>query len=364
MDIESNAGDGGAAIGAAESQVSETVSHETMPDAGKGSARDSIDRAFAQMEKQDAPQGEAVSEKPRAERNRTPDGKYAPGSPEAIAADAEAAKEAAPVVEEVPGDEAPSRFSPDAKAAWKDAPAAIKGEIKRALTELENGINHYKAYGEQFRGVEQYAQMAANNGKTLDTVLKSFVGAEQMLRQNPIQGVTYILSNMGISPHEVAAAILGAEPSQQAAQSDRVIYELRQQIGQLQQQVGTVSQTFEQQQTQAAMQQIEQFKANKPRFDELRNDMKFFMETARAQTLDEAYALAERLNPAPASATPQPPAAAASLAVPSPNPSAQTRKAALSVTGAPTAGSNPANRKAPASARESLDRAFASVGLG
>ena len=42
----------------------------------------------------------------------------------------------------------------------------------------------------------------------------------------------------------------------------------------------------------------------------------------------------------------------------------QTRKGQLSITGAPASGSNPVTRKAPATARESLDRSFASLGLG
>lgn len=362
---------GNADAGAATESHVETQANEA-PDsrepAGSGSARDAIDRAFASLEQGDTQEADAAAAAPaqKAERDRNPDGTFAPKKDMAQAdpAKAEATATEAPKADaaaDTAADDAPARFSADAKAAWKDAPPAIKGEVKRALSELEGGLNQYRERLAPYQGLEQFAQLASQGGKNLATVMQNYYGAEQMLRQNPAQGVAHILSNLGISPQEVAAAILQVEPNQQAAQSDRTIYELRQQVQQLQQQVGTVAQTFEQQQAAEAMLMIEQFKANKPRFDELREDMQFFVAHGKASTLDEAYALAERLNPAP-QVTP-PPASAPATAAPSPIPAAQTRKAALSVTGAPASGSNPTTRKAPSSARGAIDNAFASLGL-
>jgi len=47
-----------------------------------------------------------------------------------------------------------------------------------------------------------------------------------------------------------------------------------------------------------------------------------------------------------------------------PAPKDQTLKGQLSISGAPASGSNPLTRKAPVTPRESLDRSFASLGLG
>lgn len=359
MENESSASDGVATNVVADSQVNETpVSNESSPMA-------SIDRAFDKVFSGEndgpAPVEQSAAEKP--EVNRTPDGKFAPKDQAAPEAVAEAAPEAEKPAEAATPDDAPSRFSHDAKAVWKDVPPAVKGEVNRAFSELEKGLNHYKAYGEQFRGVEQYAQMAANSGKSLDSVLQAYVGAEQMLRRDPVKGIEHILSNVGITPQQYAAHIMGMQPDQQAHESQQTIIDLRNQISQLQQQFGNVSQTIEQQQQAEALRQIESFKAGKPRFEDLRNDMKFFMETGKAQTLEDAYMMADRLNPAPVNVAPQTAVAAAPIAASSPNPAAQTRKAALSVVGAPTSGSNPANRKPASTREEAINRAFARVGL-
>lgn len=370
MENEAVASDGGAAQVAADSQVNEAPVTSNDTPAGSGTARDAIDRAFAKLDQPEAPveapAPETTEAKPKADRVRNPDGTFASGQAEKPV-DAAPPPEA-PVVPEVPqapADDAPSRFSPDAKAAWKDAPPAVKAEIKRAIGELEGGLNQYKERLAPYQGLEPFAQLVSQGGKNLASVFQNYYGAEQMLRQNPVQGVAHILSNVGISPQEVAAAILGVEPNQQAAQSDRLIYDLRQQVQQLQQQVGTVAQTFEQQQASQAESMLSEFASTHPRFDELRKDMSFFMSHGKASTLDEAYQLAERLNPAPQSVAHQPaPAPVTTTAAPSPIPAAQTRKAALSVTGAPASGSNPAMRKAPSTARGAIDNAFASVGLG
>jgi DNA-binding transcriptional MerR regulator len=368
MENESIASVGEAAPIAAEtSQVSEAPVSSNEAPVERSTRREALDRAFAALDKPDAPQEAAKAPdsdaKPKGERVRNPDGTFAP-----LTADKSATitppdgqqVEVAPVEPVQPVEDAPSRFSPDAKAAWKDAPPAIRGEIKRAISELEGGLQQKNEKLQQFAGLDQYVPLVQQGGKTIAQVFENYVGFERMVRQNPVQGTMHLLSNLGLSANEVAAAILGQEPSQQAAQSDRTIYELRQQLQQLQQQVGTVAQTFEQQQAAEAMRMIEQFKANKPRFDELRTDMQFFMEHGKASTLDEAYALAEKLNPLP-QVTPQP-APAPVQAVPA-IPAAQTRKAALSVTGSPAAGSNPTLRKDPSSRRGALDNAFASVGL-
>jgi hypothetical protein len=85
--------------------------------------------------------------------------------------------------------------------------------------------------------------------------------------------------------------------------------------------------------------------------------MATLMKAGMASTLDEAYESASRLKPA----------AVASAQVPAPQVqkpdfSAQTQKGQLSVKGSPSAGSNPDNRKPPATSRDAVRRALAQVG--
>jgi hypothetical protein len=165
---------------------------------------------------------------------------------------------------------------------------------------------------------------------------------------------------MGLSLRDVAAHIMGQTPEQNASQSDATIRELKQELASLKEQVGGVTQTFKQQQEQSTLTEINKFAADHPRFDELANDIAFFMQSGRAKDLPEAYELAERLNPAPAKAA-EP---AASSAAPVIEPPVQPDKGQKSINGAPSSGLTSSRKKGGPvpSLDESLDRAFGRAG--
>lgn len=360
----------GAAPAAAESspvaEVAETIqTAEPTP-------RGAIDRAFATLEKQEAAEAASapreVASTPEVKPvetegpRRGPDGKFLPkeAAEEVPATPAVATTETAkPLTSFV---EPPGRFSPDAKAAWKDAPESVRAEVHRALKELETGHQKYKADAEAFADVGEFADLAAQSGTTLKQAMANYVGIEKRLRSDPVGGLERICQNLGLSLRDVAAHVMGQKPEANASRQDGVIRELRNEIAQLRQSVGGVTKTIEQQRTDAVMASVAEFAA-KPehsRFEELSEDIKFFIGSGRTKDLSEAYRLAERLNPAPAVATNVP----ASTQVPAPDPQAQTPKGQLSLAGAPSSGSNPAHRKPSTSSRESIDRAFAQMGIG
>lgn len=320
-------------------------------------ARSAIDKAFAALEARDKQATDApVVADPNAGRERNPDGTFK-------AAVVDPTKTAAPVTPVDPTKavgfaEPPARFSPDAKAAWATAPEPVKAEITRAIKELETGIEQHRQSFEPYRAFDADLKQ---RGQSFQEVLDHYTGIEAKLAQDPLGGLDQICQNMGLSLKQVAAHVMNMPADQQATQQDGVIRELRSQIANLEKQIGGVSTTIKSQQEKAVLSEIETF-ASAPehaRFEELGTDIAFFLSNGRAKDLQEAYELADRLNPAPVQAlAPAPAASAANPADP-----AQTRKGQLSTTGAPSSGSNPANRKPPASARESLDRAFANVGL-
>lgn len=356
------------ASAAVETAAPETASVEvsTSSEAGTGSVRDSIDRAFAAVDGGDAaPVAKPAEQVSTGDRARGPDGKFVAADGQPVADPAKPVEAKAPT----PLDEAPSRFSPDAKAIWKDVPDAVRGEVRRAISELESGINGYR---EKMDPIKPFFEMAARGGTDLQTALTKYTNIETLLRQNPVAGLQEVCNNMGFSLHELAASIMGQQPDAQASQQEATIRELRQQITRLEHGFQNVSGSIEQQQMAQLHNEIAAFAQGKPRFEELRPTIGKLLESGMAQDLEGAYDMAERLNP---SATPQaqpiaqqvaptpatPPAV--STAARQPDPAVQTRKGSLSVTGAPSSGSNPANRKPSSSPRESVDRAFASLGL-
>lgn len=370
MEFESN-GDAGAQPPIESAQVESVQQAEPSAPSQpveRPSIRDALSKALDKVERGDTQPAPEAPETIKADnRVRNPDGTFAPKAQDATTGTEAPPAPVAPVDAAPVVDDAPARFSVDAKAAWKDAPPALKGEIKRAITELEGGISQYQARFESYKPLDPYISMAQQSGVTLDQALKNYVGAEQLLRSDPMRGIDHIIRNAGLSPQQYAQAVMNLPPDQQQMGHDRAFNELRAQnqqlmqtVTQLQQQFGTVSQTIEQRERDELNRQIADFSKDKPRFDELRPIMKQLIEANMASDLAEAYAKADRLNPA-AVAMSQPPTAAAP-AVQSPTPAAQTRKASLSVTGSPVNGSNPSARKPPTSAREALERSLNSVG--
>lgn len=337
-----------------------TGDHPTPPDpsgAAEPTARGAIDRAFAALEQQEGkPAGVeqkpvTQAQEPVGDRPRNPDGTFAPK---------EAAKPAAPQegvdkpLEQQPSNfsEAPKRFSPDAREAWKDAPEPVRAEITRAVKELEQGIAEHQA---RWEPLKEYDALAKQHGTSIDKALANYVGIERLIAQDPIRGLSQVCENMGISFRDLAAQVMGQTPDENASQQDATIRELRQELAALKQEVGGVSTTIKTEKQQAVQRQVEEFAAQNPRFEELSEEIA--RQIQQGFDLAEAYKRAELLNPAPAQAQ-----APAAPAAPQTDP-AHTRKGQLSLSGAPSSGSNPANRKPPSTARQAIDNAFANVGL-
>lgn len=245
---------------------------------------------------------EPVEEK--ATRDRAPDGKFA-------------AKEQ----EEQPKRqssfrEAPSRFDEGAKKDWESVPESVRGAIHRSIRESEHGIQKYRQSADEYESIREYADMARQHGTNLRQALDNYVGIEKMLRQNPMQGLEQIVANLGLKDNQgqpvtfraLAMAMAGQKPEAVSAQQDRTISELRQQVQQLTQQVGGVSQYFQEQQTlartAAAENEWQSFVKDNPRASALENDIADLLKNASfgdnvtvRDRLDMAYAIAERRHP-------------------------------------------------------------------
>lgn len=321
----------------------------------KGEADKAADKAAdkpkpvesAPKEKAEEKPAEKAADKPEPRRDET--GKFASDKP---------AEPEKPVETPKAKYEVPARFSDDAKQIWASAPEPIQREIDRAVRELTQGHEKYKASAEAFEPIRQYHEMAAKSGTTLANALQAYTSMETLLRQDPIKGLELITSNIGLSLRDVAAHIMGQPVDQQQSAKDAEIRDLKQTIQRLEQGFTSFKGDLE---TREVNQIISAFKADPKysRFDELQTDIGMFLQTGRAQNLSEAYAMAERLNPATTPAAASPPAAStAAIEVPA----AQTDKGTKSITGAPSAGSTPGARKPAKSSREAIERAFARAG--
>ena len=337
-------------------------------------ARGAIDRAFAAIEQRDKAPAEAVADKPveaTGERPRNSDGTFATkDAQKPVEATIEGQDKPKAPETQVGFAEAPSRFSADAKAAWATAPEPVRAETMRAIRELEGGI---KQYQEQYEPYREFDKSLKASGQTFQQVFQHYTGIENMLAQDLTRGLDVICQNAGTSLREIAAQIAGQPQDEGNALQERTINELRRELSTLKQELTGVSTSLKADKETSVFNAITEFSTRPEygRFEELGADIALFLqtrlspkvETARRtgkfdEVLQEAYQLAERLNPAP-----QAPAPVSAAPAAQPQATAQTRKGQLSLSGAPSSGSNPANRKPPSSPREALDRAFANVGL-
>jgi hypothetical protein len=244
--------------------------------------------------------------------------------------------------------EPPSRFSPDAKAAWETAPEPVKAEVNRAIKELETGIGEYKS---KWEPLKDYAAIAEQAGTTLQAAFKTYGELDWKLKNEPLVGLEQVFRYSGIDPRQFAQHILG-QPVDQGGKEAHIINELRSEISAVKQQVSQTNSTIAQSQEAQQLDEITKWAADKPRFEELAETMGSLVKSGLADTLDDAYEMAGRVKPAPV----QP-------AQPAPTPTAQPLRSNPSVRGSPVSGSNPARMQPPKSPREAVDNAFATLGL-
>lgn len=354
------------ANGEARREAEKALEAEKKPATPRDAVKSAWDKSKAETKAKTEPKPETKTEaktdakeqpkeSPKAEPvARAPDGKFAAKeAPQGAQQDAPAQTQ---LQDAKPVSEAPARFSDDAKAIWKDAPEPIRRETERAIRELTQGHEKYKADAESYQPFKPYEDFARQNGTTVLNALQSYIATEQELRTNPIKGAESLFTKLGISFRDLASAYLNQPVEAQQSAKDVEIAQLKQQIQQIQQGFSSFKGELE---TREAQQVIDSFKADHPRLDELRSDMGLFLQMGRATTLSEAYELADRLNPAPARQASTPAAASSAPVI---DLVAQTQKGSKSIAGAPTPGSSPAGKQPSSSIREALKRAAARTG--
>jgi hypothetical protein len=331
----------------------------SAPDAPPPTLSDALDNAFDNV----------FADEPEMQsgRNRDQSGRFAKGE-----AKSEAKAEVTAKSAEVPAksgevasqtaeqsqnpDEPPARLSAEAKAQWSALPPAVKADVHRTIREMQGGIEKYRTEATRWQtDVAPYETLAQQYGMDIKGVLADYEGMARMMATDPVQVFDTLAKRHGFTLQDVAANVLGQDLDEYAKQTSQEIARLQQENMELKRQ----TQTYTQRQQQEVQSFITDFAVKNPRYSELEPQIAGILRSGLVTAteprlrLQEAYEIADRLKPAPRTApAPQNPAIAD-----------QTRKGQLSITGAPGSGSNPANRKTPASAREALDRAFDQYGL-
>ena len=293
-----------------------------------------------------------VEEKPKAEKPRADDGKFKAAEEKATEQKAAAEPPKADDTAIPP----PDRWTLTAKQKWLEADPEVRKEVDRTLTEMQAGLDEYKAERD---ALKPYRDLAKQHGTTVDKALENYVAAERALHENPVAGLARIAQQYGVDLQAFARTVLGAQEGQ-ADPRDQQIAALSQQVQRLTQGQEQAAQAAAQREQQAQVDHyrtmISDLRAEMPRLDELKPTIARLIDSGVVSgsddrsTILQAYQAAERLIPAPAP-VPAPPA-----------PVAQTRAEATSISGSPSNGSNP--RNAPAKdIDEAVNRALSKYGF-
>ncbi|MES0128595.1 hypothetical protein [Mesorhizobium sp. M0029] len=258
--------------------------------------------------------------------------------------------------------EAPARFKSDAAAMaeWEKAPDPVKAAVHRSIRELEAGIEKHRVPAEEFEKVRDFHELATKNNTTMRDAMTRYTNLERTLLSDPLKGIEAVCDYAGISLRQLAAHVMGQKPDEVQGQNDATIQQLKREIETLKHSVGGVTSTMQQQHVATIDAQVQKFAADNPRFEDLAEDIAFFLKSGKTADLAEAYKLAEMLNPDPAASTTT--VSAAPQTRTAQDPQAQTLKGQKSITGAPSAGSDPATKRASTSIKDSLRRAVSQIG--
>ena len=318
----------------------------TPPEPHPEDASQAIDAAFEQIDAQEAKEEPGPKE---AEPEQEPADEDRPRNADGTFKAKEEEKAPEPPEEDSGIRDAPQRFSADAKAAWKDAPAPVRGEINRLMREMESGLQEHQARWEPLKELDA---LAKQHGTDIQTAMKQYIAFEQQIRRDPIAGLTQTCKELGLDFMQIVAEVSGQKP-EGLPQTNSAMTALQGRFDVMEGQLKQVSTTIQTQREDTNLRDVKAFAAENPRFEELSGIISKLLSTGMTDELKEAYSMAERLNPAPAS----PPAAQTRA----PDPPAQTRDASLSISGAPSSGKETEKRKAPPSAGEAVDNAFAQL---
>lgn len=305
----------------------------------------------------------AKEENPAPEAQRGDDGKF-----KSVRTEAPQPQDGADAVTEQKASayrEAPQRFDDAAKKEWESVPEGVRGAIHRALRESEQGIQKYKETAEAFEPVREFDEMAKKSGTTLDAALRKYVNMENMLRQNPLAGLEYLVQNMGlkmkdgraVTLRDVAEAYLARSPmeNQNAALQTRLQMVEQQQKQNAERQAASEAQAYQRGLVEAAQREF-------PRFEELRPAMVGLIQSGAVngsndqELMRAAYEEADRRFPATNAAHTGNEALAQTQPTRQPNPAGQK-----SVTGAPGGEVKSSSKKL--SRKEAIDKAMRQVGI-
>jgi len=344
-------------------------------------ARETLSKALdaaeaKEKEAEEKAKVEKVEAKPE-DKAAKPDEKAVEAKPEDKTQPDKADKSAAPAKDDATGQEGadkprasegrshhepPARFLPKAKEVWGNVPHAVKAEVARLVQEHDTELTQYRESHDNWTKLSKFDQMAKQHNTTIPDALERYTAVDGLLHSNPIEGIRQVLATVGITPQQYAEFITKNPQAAQAPVQRAPDPQVQHQSSEIQ---ALKAEIEAMRHEQAARSIIEPFRAEHPRYDELQDDIAFFLSSGKIpaslppqERLEAAYDMAVRINPTSSVDQPKPTQEPVDVSrVPSSD--AGTK----SVRGAPDAGIVQDKGKASKNNRDAVRRALDGLGI-
>jgi len=291
---------------------------------------------------QAAPAGKA------SDQPRLPDGTFThKPKDEAPAAAAPAGTGTAPATRK-----APAAWAKEHHPLWDKLDPAIQEVILKRETDVSRGFEERALKARPYEELDQIFQPHRQrwhlNGWSEAQAIQQLLAAQTYLEQDPVNAIRWLAASYGLRPEQLYQQQTQVDPMAQ------YVAPLHQRIADLETARQREREAVQQHQDRALLSEIESFSKDHPHLEHLRHDMAVLLANGRAETLQEAYDKAIWMYPE--LRTQILADQAKDQAAKSAEDAARARKAASSITGAPT---GDGAREGPrASLREEIEAAF------
>lgn len=193
----------------------------------------------------------------------------------------------------------PHGWTPAAKAAYAALPPEVQEAVARRELEINNGFRKLQEY----KGLEDYAEIARESGTTLKDALDRYKAAEDNLDRDFAGGIAQLCEMYQVHPVQLARTFLQAfgvapgTPGQPQPQGNPETQLIARQLAGMQEQVRALVSERERAESEAINGSLEAFAAENMYFEDVRQDMALLIKNGRASSLEEAYNKACRMHP-------------------------------------------------------------------
>ena len=187
----------------------------------------------------------------------------------------------------------PRHWKPEAKAAF----LALTPELQKQVIEQQQAFDkEAEEFKPQAQRLKDYDALIAPHkerwalaGVSETQAMQQLLAASDYLERDPVNAIAYLMQQYGVTPQH-----FGVQPGQPQQQQARQSDPLAQQVQQITRYLQSQQQEQDQRVEREVQTEIEKFAADPKNiyFDNVSEDMRVFLLSKRANTLEEAYDMA------------------------------------------------------------------------